>query len=1031
MELLHHRSLAVLHENCLSPRAYFIPYESTEKAAAGRREDSLYFHSLCGTWNFRFFSSRDTLPEGFEQETFSEDGFESIPVPYSWQALTERGYDVPNYTNVRYPYPVDPPHVPDENPCGLYRNRFILSDAEAARTQILTFEGVDSCFYVWVNGTYVGYSQVSHNTSEFDLTGVIRAGENQITVLVFKWCDGSYLEDQDMWRMSGIFREVYLLGRGKEYIQDIQIKNQIDLETGSAQIHAALTIAGKSAVVYRLLDPAGKEIAAGKSNKNTLSIPVEQAALWSAESPNLYSLFLTLADEVIRVEIGLKTVEIKDGIVLFNGKKLKLTGVNRHDSHHIMGHTVSVQHMREDLYILKRCNCNTVRTSHYPNDPRFLELCDRIGMYIVDEADLETHGFAPAGNWHELSESPEWTEAYVDRAIRLFERDKNHGCVVFWSLGNESGVGKNHMAMREYILSRDPDVLIHYEVSNIPKLMPSKYHASNFVWRRGNYKDFTPEMWKELRSYTQTYPGISDVESYMYVSPEYCEQYCRDKAFSKPIFLCEYSHAMGNGPGDVKDYADLIFRYDKFVGGCVWEYCDHSVQVTKNGKTAFTYGGDFGDTPNDGNFCVDGLVYPDRRLHTGILEMKKAYQSFVLTFRPENGTVSVRNRRLFTTLADNDLVWALERDGKTILRGRIPSLNVAPGTARSYALWKQTPDMAGPGKYYLTLRMVRNIGCPWAEEGFEEGFEQVFLGEVKTQSPVLRKYPLKVAETDSKIEIRCGTVCYVFDKTAGVLRQIYSDCGPLLTQPAVLQIWRAPMDNDRKTALEWIKSGLAECIQKAYSTTLAQTKEQVSVTVEYSLGARAFRPVLRGTMVYTVTADGILRLDTTAEVAATIKHLPRFGIQLMLREENERIGWFGYGPQEAYSDKHVACRMGKYESTATNNFEHYVKPQENGAHYRTSTAQVGNWMGRGLKIFGTEEHPEFMFNASHFTPEDLTRTLHDYELVPRKEVVVNIDYRQCGAGSGSCGPELPKEHEFTEKHFTWSVQLCPDAFDEE
>ena len=516
MELINHRSLDVLHENCLPPRAYFIPFPSAEAAENARsREDSSRFLSLCGTWDFRYYTSAAQI----DVDPASEDvtGFETIPVPLPWQMLLDRGYDVPQYTNVNYPYPVDPPFTPDENPCGLYSRTFELGKDFASRRIYLNFEGVDSAFYVWVNGAYVGYSQVSHGTTEFDLTGVAKEGKNVLRVLVFKWSDGSYLEDQDMWRMSGIFREVYLLSRTEARLEDVQVLSQVNAEENKAHLTVNLTLKGRKQAAYELICPCGITVAKGTSTRGKIEIDLDEAHLWSAEIPQLYELYLTVGDECVKLKLGLKDVHIdENGVTWFNGKKLKLLGVNRHDSNPVTGHTCSMLDMENDIKIIKRHNCNCIRTSHYPNDPRFLELCDEYGVYVVDEADLETHGFAHVGYWHQLSESPDWTEAYVDRAARLYERDKNHGCVVMWSLGNESGIGKNHAAMRDYIKGRDPHAVVHYECANT-----AKFYAEKDM--RYNDQVINEDGWKKFRNYVQNYADVSDVDSYMYPSPDFCE----------------------------------------------------------------------------------------------------------------------------------------------------------------------------------------------------------------------------------------------------------------------------------------------------------------------------------------------------------------------------------------------------------------------------------------------------------------------------------------------------------------------------
>ncbi|MGN1128445.1 MAG: glycoside hydrolase family 2 TIM barrel-domain containing protein, partial [Candidatus Flemingiibacterium sp.] len=599
----YHKSTEVLHFGCEAPRAYFVPAETKEKAASLNRAGSAYFKSLCGDWDFKFYSSVADL-----EDIDAITDWEKLTVPKNWQTELSRGYDVPNYTNVNYPYPVDPPHVPNENPCGVYSRDFTVpAELLGSKKVYINFEGVDSCFYLYVNGKFAAYSQVSHMTSEIDVTDYLVPGRNNIKVVVLKWCDGSYLEDQDMWRMSGIFREVYLLYREPVHIVDAFVKPQLSADLKSGEVRVELTTNAPAEVSYSFERRCGKLVAEGKAENGVISFKVDSPALWSDEEPNLYSLYLTCGDEIIHFDVGFRRIEVIDKVVYINGKKVKAKGVNRHDSHPDLGHATPLDHMLNDIFIMKAHNVNMVRTSHYPNDPRFTMLCDRYGIYVCDESDIETHGMGFGDNWwgsgkpieeskwSELSNSPEWREAYVDRAQRMVERDKNHASVIFWSLGNESGYGANHKAMSAYIKSRDLSRLVHYE---------------------GAHTGYCGGV-------QQT--DVVDIESHMYPDCKWCDSYCKDEKYSQPLFLCEYCHAMGNGPGDLREYWETIYANDSFFGGCVWEFIDHSVaKRDAMGKAQFTYGGDFNDHPNDGNFCVDGLVYPDRRVHTGLLELKQA-----------------------------------------------------------------------------------------------------------------------------------------------------------------------------------------------------------------------------------------------------------------------------------------------------------------------------------------------------------------------------------------------------------------------
>ena len=596
------------------PRAYFIPYADKYTAHTLDRAKSPYFKTLCGEWGFSYYKSLTDVNDDFLHKGFSLD---EITVPRSWQTVLDKGYDVPNYTNINYPFQADPPRLPDNIPCGVYTRNFYLTGEFASRELYLNFEGVDSCFYVWVNGKFVGYSTVSHCTTEFDVSEIARIGRNTITVLVLKWCAASYMEDQDKFRFSGIFREVYLLSREKNHIKDIYVRQKVSDDLSHASLTLDLTLAGKPEVEYILFSPDGEEIASGVYKKGTV-IELEKPVLWNDEKPLVYGLYLTSGDEVIYQNIAVKKVQIIGKVFYINGKKVKLRGVNRHDSHPILGQATPHDHMVRDLEIFKQNNINCIRTSHYPNDPRFMELCDLYGFYVVDEADIETHGmYNLPGRFAEISDSELWHDAYVNRAKKLLERDKNRGCVVLWSLGNESGCGRNQHAMREYILSRMPGAYIHYEGERC----------------------------------VAGHADLVDVRSEMYTDPAGCLGYItsKDEDKKKPFYLCEYLHAMGNGPGGIKEYVELIRSRDEFMGGNVWEYCDHSVEVTDaDGSKHYTYGGDFGDYPNDSNFCVDGLVYPDRKPSNGMRAIKNAYMPLEISLKDaDSGEIEIKSWRFF------------------------------------------------------------------------------------------------------------------------------------------------------------------------------------------------------------------------------------------------------------------------------------------------------------------------------------------------------------------------------------------------
>lgn len=983
----YHQSTETLHVGCEKPRAYFVPFPCGCASKNAERGESTFFKSLCGEWNFKFFKSVNDVCD------LSTEGSDKLTVPMSWQMALGRGYDVPNYTNVNYPIPYDPPFVPDENPCGLYSRKFTVPAAMAGKKIYLNFEGVDSAFYVWVNDEFAAYSQVSHMTSEIDITSLVHAGENEIKVLVLKWSDGTYLEDQDMWRMSGIFREVYLLFRDETHIRDIFVHCDLDDSFTDADFTVDIDVTGKATVEWTLDCPCGETISSGKCDvdeSGKIVVPtIKNAKLWSDEEPNLYNLTLHCGNEYITLPIGARRVEIKDGCVVINGKKVKAKGVNRHDSHHLLGHSTPVEHMVRDIMIMKAHNVNMVRTSHYPNDPRFTALCDKYGIYVCDETDLETHGARP---WYALSRSPEWEGEYVDRVQRMVERDKNHPCVIFWSLGNESGWGQNHVAMHTWIKSRDTSRIVHYE-------------GANYDYNDGKY----------LRD-------VTDIESRMYPSPTWCDNYCKAPERDEPLFLCEYSHAMGNGPGDLRDYWEVIEANDNFFGGCVWEFIDHSVAIgDKYGDPSFTYGGDFGDHPNDGNFCVDGLVYPDRRVHTGLEELKQAIMP-VAVREVKPGTVAIKSRRYFKSLSDISMAWTVKVDGKAVKSGVHPNLDIAPEAEEVFEIVPEN-ELPAHGTVTLDLSFRQNKPTEWADVGYEVGFAQFIYERAEKVKAAPALYPVELCENREEYTVTVGETVYKISKFSGMITDICDNGEHLITKPVVPQIWRAPTDNDRNVQWDWRNSSIHNAKVKCYSTEVVKADENEAVILsKISLAAAPNEVVLRADVTYTVKYGMGIKIACDVKWNIQKKHYPRFGMRLTMPEGAEQMRYFGYGPNESYVDKRLASKLGEYKSTVTENYEPYVFPQENSSHWGCRWADVHTVAGHGFLFTSCEP---FSFNASHFSPEQLTETRHHYELKREPETTVMLDMRMDGIGSNSCGPELAEKYRFNETEFSSSVTIKP------
>lgn len=997
----YHKELLEMHVGCERPHAYFIPYETKEKAQKGARGASAYFKSLAGEWNFKFYKSVSEVPESVtEPMVFTE----KMAVPSSWQYAIGRGYDVPQYTNVIYPFPYDPPRVPEENPAAVYMREFTLGEAElSGKDVMLNFEGVDSCFYLFVNGSFVGYSEVSHMTSEFNVSRFVRVGRNTLTVLVFKWCAASYLEDQDKFRSSGIIREPYLLFRNKNRIVDISVKAEPDKSLRRATVSADITTNTPMSVEYRLCDMSGNELAVGVHKCDTgatLTVAeLKNVHLWSDEDPYLYELTLKDGGEVIVLYIGVRRVEIKSRVVYINGEKVKVKGVNRHDSHPVLGEAVTMEDMERDLKIMKANNMNMVRTSHYPNDPRFYELCDKYGMYVCDETDLECHGIPRyyEDDNPDLTNDPEWQPLYIDRIERMYERDKNHASIIMWSVGNESSVGVNHKAMIEFVKARDTSRIVH---------------AADETWMAHHIdmKEPGSENCKKPSSYYRSY---TEIESRMYPDlDDLVSYYLESKKMRDPIFLCEYCHAMGNGPGDVEKYVELMYKYDYFFGGCIWEFCDHSVATGEYRYSTpnYIYGGDSGEGQHDSNFCVDGLVDPDRKLHTGMLEVKQAYRP--VNFKYEGGKLSVTSRRRFTSLSDITLYYTVEKNGEVVESGCLGVLDIAPGKTKSYKL-----APAASGVTTLNLYAKQNKETPWSPIGHEVAKVQFILSdELASKVEHVAAYAeestdaITVTYRESKVKI-----C----KACGLISSIVNNGTEMLAEPIRPTVWRAPTDNDRKIRRRWQAVGYDIEAVKCRGVSVAKEGVSVSVTASLTITGTDNKELIDLTVVYSFGSTGGVKIRTHATVAEGLPPLPRFGFKITMPEGAECVRYFGYGPTEAYEDKRLDARLGFFRTTATENFVNYIKPQENGAHYGCRFADVSFHHGQGLYISADK----FSLSVSHYSPKLLTNTPHAYELKPEKTTTVIADYRNAGIGSASCGPELLPEYTINERDIDFTLNI--------
>lgn len=994
------------------PRAYYIPYSSREEAVSLKRGRSPYYQTLNGEWKFQYHDRVDQVEEPFYEAEYPAEGWASLLVPSCWQS---HGYDQMHYSNVNYTIPCDPPFVPDDNPAGLYIRDFQVSKAWEDKEAYVVFEGVNACFYIWVNGELVGYSQGSRVPAEFCLTPHLVPGRNRMAVMVLKYCDGTYLEDQDLWRYSGIFRDVYLLARDSSHVRDVFVETTLGADDQEALLDIRLETTGAAEVSAVLLSLDGEELATVQDSidsSGALAMKVEKPMLWSAESPVLYELLLYCGDEVLRFVVGFRRVEIVEGVFRINGVPVKLKGVNRHDSHPKLGQTIPLQHMIEDLKLMKRHNVNTIRASHYPNDPRFLELCNQYGFYVIDEADLECHGLAIADNWrnmekgegmqsyddfHQLSNDTAWEHAFVDRAKRMVERDKNQPCVVIWSMGNESGYGVNHIAMAQWTRQRDPSRPVHYEGA-----------APQY---RGN-----------------TDTEALDMESRMYASAAEIEAYAKDAGSEKPLFLCEYSHAMGNGPGDLMDYWNVIYAYPKLMGGCVWEWCDHGIERrTEHGERYYAYGGNFGDKPNDGNFCIDGLVAPDRKPHKGLLELKQVIAPVrIEEVSLQEGRLRIHNLYDFSDLSHLIFYWKLECEGEVIQQGEFQHVPAAP---HAYAEVKLEGDFnaAISGELVLTISCCLKEQSGWAERGHEIMFSQFIVrpgGARSVQTAGNSPWRMLTAtEQRGMLNLEGFDFRHVFDLKKGMPVELSKHGVPLIQEPPSFNMWRAPIDNDMNLTRRWAYEGLEHAGMKVYACEWSQSPEQeVRVLVKFSLGVYTRKPIVRGEAEWCFTPDGGILIKVTAQVKEEIDFLPRFGLQLVLPEGLDQVDYYGYGPHESYIDKRYSVRKGRYRHTADEMAETYIMPQETGSRWGTEWARVTNELGMGLRC---EAGQPFSFNVSHFLPCDLTRAKHTHELQKRKETIVQLDYKMSGVGSHACGPKLAEEYQLKEKQFSFQFHLLP------
>lgn len=1007
----------VLHIGTMDNRSFYVPFE----IETGKTEARL----LSGEdWYFAFYPKISAVLEGFTQEGEYEkrEGFRQITVPSCIQTL---GYDHQQYINVNYPIPYDPPYVPAANPCAAYTKYFELTRDEINKKNYLYFEGVDSCFYLWVNGAFVGYSQVSHSPSEFDISEYVKEGTNKLSVLVLKWCDGTYLEDQDKFRMTGIFRDVTLITRPVSHIFDYRISSAITRynpdtlrKENYCKADAKITFSPISFVGnvddIRLIlkDDNGTVLQEETSDGVTpVSFEIPSAYLWNAEHPDTYELVLETAGERIVERVAICQVEVENGCILVNKQKIKLKGVNRHDSDPYTGYTISREQALRDLKLMKEHNINAIRTSHYPNAPWFPQLCEKYGFYMIAESDIEIHGTAAIyGGGQDktfglLAQDARFKEAILDRVQRNVIRDKNRGCIIMWSLGNEAGFGENLEEAGRWAKAYDSDRLIHYEGA---------------LWETGTHHNDT---------------SMLDVMSRMYASCEEIDQYFAGDKLRKPFVQCEFVHAMGNGPGDIEDYMKQIYQYDGFAGGFVWEWCDHAVYQgkTEDGRVKFGYGGDSGEKYHDGNFCVDGLVYPDRTPSTGLKEWKnvaRPVRAALLEKAPLR--IQFTNRFDFTNLKDSVLLRCeLKRNGEVLMVKEIEAPDILPHESAECILFDEetVKKAALEGNVYCKVDYLMKKSTSILPEGFELGFDQFEIStddsftESFLHTDSLQSGELSVIEEDATIQVKAGAYTFTLDRDTALFCSVLKNGIEQLVEPMKFDTFRAPTDNDRNVVHDWVRAGYDDPITRIYSVSVEKTEEKVGISAREthevvkisasgSIAAVRVQPSVRFKLVWTIVDDGRLHLELLGNKDTHMPFLPRFGVTFRLNKDENRVRYFGYGPMENYSDKHHASYVDCFTTCVEDLHEDYIKPQENGAH-RVRAVSAGALNAVSLAMFS--------FNASFYSTEELFRKGHYYELKKQPYIEVHIDCKQSGIGSNSCGQWLMKAYRFDEPEFDFDV----------
>lgn len=1013
----------MIGENKEPGHATLIPFDNLDQALLGDRLASDHYFSLNGTWKFNWVPKPDERPLEFFNLDYNVNTWEDISVPSSWQL---EGYGQPIYTNVKHPFPdPQPPVAPrDNNPVGSYRRTFTLPDTWNDGQIILHFDGVKSALFIWINGKKVGYSQGSMTPAEFNITSYLLPGENSIAAQVFRWSDAAFIEDQDFWRLSGIYRDVYLM-----HVPDVHIRHykaiaeltdnyQNGLLSLTTDLSNYTSSPKRVLLKASLFDPAQREIGVIRSIEHKLSpntekkldffLEVNNISQWSAEIPHLYTLVLSLKDlennitEYVSCRTGFRSVELKNGQMLVNGKPIIIKGVNRHEHDPITGRTVSDESMIADIKLMKKFNVNAVRTSHYPNHPRWYELCDEYGLYLYDEANLESHAF-----WSKFTLNPIWEKAFLERAQRMVLRDVNHPSIIVWSLGNEAGYGPNHDVMADWIRKYDPSRLIHYE---------------------GKEPGYGP------------LPNHYDIIANMYPSVDLMIK-LHDENPERPVILCEYSHAMGNSNGNIFKYWDAIYKYPRIQGAFIWDWMDQGLLRTDENGSYYVYGGDFGEELHDGNFCINGVVSPDRKPHPGLYEIKHHMQNAKVTWDGKDpNKFRLENRYFFQSLDHLTGEWELLDDGAFLAKGSIPTLNISPGalTPLDLPVFTKSRKKNSDHEYVINFKFSLKDATPWAPAGHLMASDQVVVQE-KTQffknSASSSSFPrLNIEQSDSHIKVGASGRDFVFDHESGELKQVTLHEQEMLSTPLAHNIWRAPTDNDeggddKSFASRWLEAGYNH-LQRSVESVDVQKLNDRSIQIKVVEKHSSEKGEINVEIVYTVFGNGDLHVDVQSNVESTLPVLPKIGITFKIPEEFSDLKWYGRGPHESYSDRKHSAFLGIYEGTVSEQYFPYIRPQENGNKTDVRWATLSNTTNAGVIIFGL---PKFNLSTHHYTLENITDATHTYMVKEDGPVTVNIDYKIMGlGGDDSWSPRTHKEYLIkpSSYHFSYILRFTDNIDDD-